>query len=136
MLQDSWGASAAIGWNLGGLQVSAGGGWSRTEAQTFSQEITISIQPGEMGVLVANVQFKRMQGNMKIGSNQLFPMALNQPFSLVSYSPEIVPCGSQFTANVSSNATCPRSGATSLQHSTSMSLMIVALVVSLISLSI
>jgi len=90
MLQDSWGVSTSIGWNFGGLQVSVGGGWSRTEGQTFSQEITITIQPGEMvrstidlqssidrnthdvtrfqGVLVANVQFRRMQGNMKIGS--------------------------------------------------------------------
>ena len=47
-LEDSWSVGTSIGWNLGGLQVDAFGGWSRSEAKSFSQTVTITIKPGEM----------------------------------------------------------------------------------------
>ena len=43
-------------------------------------------------------------------NSQVFPLVSNQPFKVVSYSPEIVPCGSEFTANVLSNFSCPQRG--------------------------
>jgi hypothetical protein len=37
---------------------------------------------------------------------QDFPVVSNQPETVISYGPEIVPCGSQFSANASSPFNC------------------------------
>jgi len=39
-------------------------------------------------------------------SRQDFPVVSNQPLNVISYGPEIVPCNSQFDANVSSPFNC------------------------------
>jgi len=39
-------------------------------------------------------------------SRQDFPVVSNQPVTVVSYGPEIVPCTSQFDANISSPFNC------------------------------
>ena len=95
-LQDTWSAGASIGWDIFGLQVGAQGGWSRTEAKTYSQTITINVNPGQkvrstvvvllereliitfvlQGVLVAQVLFKRTQGTMKVGTKFVLPSPL------------------------------------------------------------
>jgi hypothetical protein len=44
-------------------------------------------------------------------SSQVYPLISNQALNLVSYSPEIVACGSQFSANSSSSFSCDASTA-------------------------
>jgi len=104
---ETWSDTATIGVNFGNaLKIEATAGWSQTQSIEYDQKIAIVVHPGQMGVLVANVQYKRTNGSMQIGKGQDFPVVSNQPTTVLSYGPEIVPCASQFSANISSPMNC------------------------------
>jgi len=103
---DTWSAGATVGLDFGPLKIEATGGWSQTKSTEWGQSIAITVEPGQMGVLVANVQYKRTSGTVQIGDGEDFPVVSNQPVNIVSYGPASVPCGSQFSANASSPFNC------------------------------
>jgi len=104
---ETWSDDTTIGLDFGdALKIEATVGWSQTQSIEYDQRISIVVHPGQMGVLVANVQYKRTNGSMQIGKGQDFPVVSNQPTTVLSYGPEIVPCASQFNANISSPMNC------------------------------
>ena len=77
------------------------------------------------GALIANVQYNRTQGDVKIGSQyvhlslilcinwyramcyrQVFPLISNQPITVASYSQQTISCGSQFSATNTTQTQC------------------------------
>jgi len=95
-----------VGLDFGLLKIEANGGWSQTKSIEWSQSVAITVQPGQMGVLVAEVQYQRTNGTVQIGDGEDFPVVSNQPVNVVSYGPASVPCDSQFGANTSSSFNC------------------------------
>ena len=60
--------------------------------------------------------------------SDVFPLVSNQPFELLNFSPEIIPCGSVFKANPStSNNTCPTSKEGGKPNNVHLMVLLVAL---------
>jgi len=106
---DTWSEQTDIGFQIPDLSVAEDVGWSHTKSEQWSQSITIIVQPGQMGVLVARIQYKRTNGTLNVGGSQGFPIVSNQPINVTSYSSEIVSCDSAFSANNSSPLNCTSS---------------------------
>jgi len=108
-IEETWSIDTTVGLALGGLHLGVSYGWSQAQTISFEQSIGITVLPGQMGVLVAHVQYQRTSGTMKIGSSDAFPLISNEPVDVVSFGAEIVPCDSEFSANTSSSSNCTSS---------------------------
>jgi len=127
---DTWSEEADIGLQFSSLQLIDKSTWSQTKSVQWSQSITITIQPGQMGALIANIQYKRTSGTLSVGSGQGFPLISNQPITVVNYSSGIASCGSVIPANVSSPVNCTSSAHTWLQRDTLSTGSLVPMIVS------
>jgi len=106
---NTWSVGADLGIDFGPLKIGGNYDWSTTETVTISQTIEFQVQPGEMGVLVAVIEYAQTPGSMTVG-DQVFPAIYNHPINVVGYVTEIVSCGGQFTAtNISSMQNCTSS---------------------------
>jgi len=129
LVQDSWSVTDNIGLDFGDLNIVSQGMWTATNGVTIDQMITIHVQPGQQGALVANVLFSRYMGPMQVGSsnNTLGNIISNQPLQVQSFTQEIVTCNSSFSANVSSNFVCSASRKLAPIDSAKVSVLFLAL---------
>jgi len=102
----AWSTDDSIGFSLGPLHIGGGGGWTESSSITYDQSVSITVSHGYMGILVAIVQYKRTNGSVQIDNEALFTVFSNQPVTILSYTPDTVPCNSQFDANISSTFNC------------------------------
>ncbi len=89
-IQETWSFDRSLGLAIRGLDVGGGSGWSKSRTITASQEVELTVIPGQLvrnfkssrtslrvpiffqGALVANVSYKTTSGRMKIGSRWIF----------------------------------------------------------------
>jgi len=100
-ITDSWSVGAELGIELSKITVQN----AVTKQIQYSQTININISPGQMGALIARIQYQQTSGTFKVGSGNEFPLMLNQPGS-AEYLSRILPCNSTFAANVISSQDC------------------------------
>jgi len=105
----AWSTGVTVGLALAGLQIGGNGGRSDSNTVEYDQTITMPVPPGQMGVLVALVQYNRTSGTMQIDNEDSFTAYSNQPVKILSYSPDLVHCGSQFNGNTSGLYNCSSS---------------------------
>jgi len=103
---ESWRTTLTLGFNLGDLKIEASETWKHSTTQTFSQSIAITVDPGQQGVLVANVIYKQTNGTVVLPSGDTIFALSNQPSGVVSYEPIIIACSAQFPANASETYSC------------------------------
>ncbi|KAJ2927034.1 hypothetical protein H1R20_g10063, partial [Candolleomyces eurysporus] len=92
---------------------------------TKSQEIEVSIPPGQIGGLVANISYYSTPGKMKIDDRTLSFVQI-EPENVIGYSVVYVPCGNSISALTLPKAECmATSAASNIESLSTMSLWLV-----------
>jgi len=94
---ETWSVDTTIGVSYVGLSLSATVGWSESSTRKAGQTVTMTIPPGKMGALTANISYKKTHGNLHIDSDS-FAFNSIQPTDIGSYNIEYADCGGPFSA--------------------------------------